>query len=173
MKKLILIAAMAWFILTVLYFTVWRARISDDLTSDEPPFNSITLPLRSLKGKLPLRSLKGNSGVMGDDLWIEIVDSEGASFFFIFRYDDKTNGYKTVYYVPPVPPGVIESRAVPLANPDRARAIALTWLRQNENRNENLEQVLNYLSGHHHSILRRSLNWIRYGVVEPIINPPD
>lgn len=164
MKKLILIAAMAWFILTVLYFTVWRARISDDLTSDEPPFNSITLPLRSLKG---------NSGVMGYDLWIEIVDSEGASFYFIFRYDDKTNGYKTVYYVPPVPPGVIESRAVPLANPDRARAIALTWLRQNENHNENLEQVLNYLSGYNHSILRRSLNWIRYGVVEPIINPPD
>jgi len=164
MKKLILIAAMAWFILTVLYFTVWRARISDDLTSDEPPFNSITLPLRSLKG---------DSGTMGDLLWIEIVDSEGASFYFIFRYDDKTNGYKTVYYVPPVPPGVIESRAVPLANPDRARAIALTWLRQNENRNENLEQVLNYLSGYHHSILRRSLNWIRYGVVEPIINPPD
>jgi len=163
MKKLILIAAMAWFILTVLYFTVWRARISDDLTSDEPPFNSITLPLRSLKG---------DNGA-GGNVWIEVVDSKGCSFTFIFMYDDKTNGYKTVYYVTPVPPGVIESRAVPLANPDRARAIALTWLRQNENRNENLEQVLNYLSGYHHSILRRSLNWIRYGVVEPIINPPD
>jgi hypothetical protein len=163
MKKLILIAAMAWFILTVLYFTVWRARISDDLTSDEPPFKSITLPLRSLKG----------DNCTGGNVWIEVVDSKGCSFTFIFKYDDKTNGYKTVYYVTPVPPGVIESRAVPLANPDRARAIALTWLRQNENRNENLEQVLNYLSGYHHSILRRSLNWIRYGVVEPIINPPD
>jgi hypothetical protein len=157
MKKPILITAIALFVATVLDFAVWRVRISGDLASDEPPFNSITLPLRSLKG---------DGGIDGGNVWLGIVDSKGATFDFIFCYDNKTNGYSKVFYYPSVPLGIIASHAVPLANPDRARAIALTWLRQNENHDERQEGALNYLSGYSRSILRRFLNWVRWGIFQ-------
>lgn len=146
MKRPILITAMALFAATGVGFAVWRVHSDGNLASDEPPFNSIELPLRNIRGDIWMD---------GGSVWVGVVDSKGASFDFIFPYDYKTKGYPTAFHSASMPKTIYPPDAVSLANPARARAIVLTWLRRNESHDEGLERALDYLSGYSHSILRR------------------
>jgi hypothetical protein len=155
MKKLrILIVALALVLATVVAFNFWHLRDDGNLASDESPFNSITLPLRKLRGDIWMD---------GGSVWVGVEDSKGASFDFLFPIDNKTEGYPTAFHgaTKPSSPGAVRSWGRPLANPSRARAIVLAWLRQADSRDEGLDRALDYLSGYSNSNFSRIHDGIR------------
>jgi hypothetical protein len=143
MKKRVFITASALALATGVAIILWNLRNDSNLASDQPPFNSITLPLRGIRGNIHMD---------GGSVWVGVKDRKGVLYDFIFPYDNKTEGYPTAFYgaMTPHAPG-----AVPLANPSRARAIVLTWLRQAGGHDEDLDITLDCLSGSNRSILRR------------------
>jgi hypothetical protein len=83
------------------------------------------------------------------------VCSKGAVFDFIFAYDYKVKRYPTAFHSASMPKSFYPPDTVSLANPDRARAIVLTWLRQDNSGDEGLDQAWNYLSRYSHSTIRK------------------
>lgn len=112
------------------------------LASEEPPFSSIVLPLRSIRG---------NIWMDGGSVWVGVEDSNGTSYDFVFPFDYKTEGYPAAFHgvKAPYAPG-----AVPFTNPSRARTIVLGWLRQADRNDEGLEFAFDYLSGKNRSFIR-------------------
>ncbi len=122
---------------------VWHSRCELNLAAEEPPFNSIVLPLKTMRGSIYMD---------GGSVWVGVEDRNEVSYDFIFPYDHKAKGYPTAFHGSKAPyaPG-----AVALANPSRARAIVLSWLRQSDRNDEGLEVAFDYLSGKNRSIIRR------------------
>ena len=122
-------------------FLHWRP--DNDLASDEPPLNSIVMPLRAVRG-----------GIMmdGGSVWVGIEDSKGVSFDLTFPFDHSTKGYPQAFYGVKVPHA---KGAIPLSNSVRAREIALIWLREARGRDEYVDEAFDYLSGWKHSIFER------------------
>jgi hypothetical protein len=122
---------------------VWHSRSEPNLAAEEPPFNSIALPLRSIRGDIYMD---------GGSVWVGVEDRNGVSYDFIFPYDHKMKGYPAAFHGAKAP---FAPAAVPLANPSRARSIVLGWLRRSDRNNEGLEIAFDYLSGKNRSIIRR------------------
>ena len=91
----------------------------------------------------------------GGTVNVGVEDSKGDSYYFIFPYDYSTEGYPTAFHSASMPTKISPADAAPLTDPARARAIVLTWLRQDDARDEGLDSALEYLSRDNHSILRR------------------
>jgi len=128
---------------------VWHSRREINLAAEEPPFNSIVLPLKKIRGDVFLD---------GGSVWVGVEDSNGASYDFAFPFDYDTKGYPSAFH------GAKQGYAagsVPLANPSRAGTIVLDWLEQSERNDEGLEFAFRFLSGRNHSIMRRVERWVK------------
>jgi hypothetical protein len=136
MKKSVSIIALVLFLAAAVAFSIRHPRDAGILPSDEPPFNAIASPIRGLKG---------GTYTEAGSVWVEVVDSNGSTYEFTFAYDHITEGYPTSFY----------DSTKPLANPARARAIVLTWLRQADHRDEDLDRALDCLSGQNRSLFRK------------------
>ena len=143
MKKLSIIFVGSVMLLLGIAASVLHSRSEVDLAAEEPPFSSIALPLRSLRGSVYMD---------GGSVWVGVEDRDGHLYDFVFPYDHQTKGYPSAFHgaTAPYAPG-----AVPLANPSRARTIVLHWLRQSGRHDEGLEFAYDYLSKRNDSIIRR------------------
>lgn len=122
---------------------IWHWSPAPNLASDEPPLNSIVMPLRSVRGSIMMD---------GGSVWVGIVDSKGVSFDLTFPYDHGTKGYPQAFYGVKVP---YAKGAIPLSNSVRAREISLIWLREARGRDESVDESYDYLSGWKHSVFER------------------
>ena len=143
MKKRCIILAGVLILAAGIAAMVIHSRSDIDLAMEEPPFSSIVLPLKSIRGSIFMD---------GGSVWVGVEDNMGSSYDFVFPYDHKTEGYPAAFHgaMAPYAPG-----AVPLANPSRARTVVLNWLRQSDRHDEGLYSAFDYLSGQHDSIIRR------------------
>lgn len=133
---------------------MWNWSSVSSLAADEPPINSLVLPLRSVQG-----------GIMmdGGSVWVGVEDSNGVSFDLTFPYDHSTKGYPQAFYGVKVPHA---KGAIPLSNPVRARKIALSWLREAGGRDEYVDEAYDYLSGWKGSIFERVQREGLRGIIE-------
>ena len=142
-KSTYLLIAFAIIIVCGVGAAIWHWSPVSSLAADEPPINSLVLPLRSVRG-----------GIMmdGGSVWVGIEDSKGVSFDLTFPYEHSTKGYPQAFYGVKVPHA---KGAIPLSNSVRAREIALIWLREARGRDEYVDEAYDYLSGWKRSIFER------------------
>lgn len=143
MKKRLITVVGAVILAAGIAASVWHSRSEVNLAAEEPPFSSIILPLKNMRGTIYMD---------GGSVWVGVEDSSGTSYDFVFPYDHDTKGYPTAFHGAMAPYAL---GAVPLANPSRARTIVLGWLRQSDRNDEGLEVAFDYLSGKNRSIIRR------------------
>lgn len=143
MRKRTCMTVLALILISAAAFAIWNWQRELDLTGDEPPFNSIALPLRSVRGDIYMD---------GGSVWVGVEDHKGAVYDFVFPIDNKTEDYPKAFHGIKRPS---DPTGVPLADPARARQIALHWLRHVERRDDGIDRALDYLSGGNRPIQRR------------------
>lgn len=119
-------------------FSLQRRHKLPDYSADEPPFNAMALPPRSIHASIYMD---------GGSVWVGVVDRNGRKHDVAFPYDHRTSGYSGAFH------GVkhaTEPGAKPLSNPARAKAIALELLARFGGRDEQLAHA--YLSGKKDSV---------------------
>jgi len=89
-----------------------------DLSEDEPPFNSMAMPLRSVKA---------TTFMDGGSVWVITIDQEGRTLDFAFPYHHSggRSRYPTAYYGAN---HAIEPGAIAFKDPNRAKKIVLSLL---------------------------------------------
>ncbi len=123
-------------------FIVWKSHATIDLAKEEPPFNSMALPLKRVNGDIMLDS--------GPTVCVKITDSKGDSYKFVFPNDPELgrDGYHGAFE--PYAPG-----AVAFKDSSRARTIVLQWLSQVREQDEATELAFKYLSQQNQSNIIR------------------
>jgi hypothetical protein len=130
------------FAATIIAFIVWKSHATIDLSKEEAPFNSIALPLKSVRGNGMLDG--------GPTVIVLIMDSKGDSYKFVFPNDPDLgrDGYHGAF--DPFAPG-----AVAFKDSSRARTIVLQWLSAVREKDEGTEFALKYLSMQNQSSMIR------------------
>lgn len=122
-------------IAAVTCFIVWKSHATIDLAKEEPPFNSIALPLKQVNGDIMLDS--------GPTVCVKITDSKGETYRFVFPHDRETSGTIEAFHgsFAPYTPGTFVFK-----DSSRARTIVLNWLSQVREQDEATELAFKYLS---------------------------
>jgi hypothetical protein len=116
-------------------YGLWQWLREPDLSTAEAPFNSMALPLASVKGDFFMD---------GGSVRLDVVDNKGVPYIFLFPVDYPSMGYTRAYHGKETPDSKGGTR---LSDPERARKIALYWLRWHAAEEEDEETALSYLSG--------------------------
>lgn len=116
-------------------FALWQWRREPDLAGAEHPFNTISIPLKTVSGTYFM---------YGGSVYVHAVDSKGVEVDLCFPIHYTPRGYPEAYYQAKSPS---DPAGIRLKDPEQARKIALHWLTWSGDGDQYTRAALAYLSG--------------------------